>query len=92
MVQPGLCVKAGNRAHFVITMAAIVFARGVCLASDDGGFEYWATAGASLDIDKDWGCTFEEELRFKDGGGELYYHHTEFERHVKGKGFRPGDK
>jgi hypothetical protein len=44
MVQPGFCVKAGNRAHFVITIATIVFAGSVCLASDDGGFEYWATA------------------------------------------------
>jgi len=69
-------MKARNRVRFVITIVTIVVAGEVCFASG-GDFEYWATTGASFDINKDWGCTFEEELRFKDTGGELYYHHSD---------------
>jgi hypothetical protein len=70
-------MKAGSQVYFAITIAALAVSCGVCFASDDGGSEYWATAGASFDINKDWGCTFEEEMRFKDGGGEFYYHHSD---------------
>ncbi|MCX5636108.1 MAG: hypothetical protein NTX52_00240, partial [Planctomycetota bacterium] len=69
-------MKIRNRAYFVITIAALAVSSGVCFASDDN-FEYWATTGAFFNINKDWGCTFEEELRFKDTGGELYYHHSD---------------
>jgi len=69
-------MKAGSQVYFAITIAALAVSCGVCFASDDN-FEYWATAGASFDINKDWGCTFEEEMRFKDGGGEFYYHHSD---------------
>jgi hypothetical protein len=76
MLQSKYRVKARNRVHFVTTIVIIVLVGEVCFASG-GDFEYWATAGAFLDINKDWGCTFEEELRFKDTGGELYYHHSD---------------
>ena len=69
-------MKAGSQVYFAITIATLAVSCGVCFASDDN-FEYWATAGASFDINKDWGCTFEEEMRFKDGGGEFYYHHSD---------------
>jgi hypothetical protein len=69
-------MKVRNRVCFVITIAILAVSSGVCFASDDN-FEYWATARTSFNINKDWECTFEEELRFKDGGGELYYHHSD---------------
>ena len=31
----------------------------------------------SFDINKDWGCSFEEEFRFGDDAGEFYYHHSD---------------
>jgi len=68
-------MKVRNRVSLAITIITLALSGEFCFASGD--FEYWATAGASLNINKDWGCTFEEELRFKDGGGEFYYHHSD---------------
>ena len=50
---------------------------GLCFAFDDGDFQYWNAAGVSFDINKDWGCSFEEEFRFGDDAGELYYQHSD---------------
>jgi len=50
---------------------------GPCFAFDDGDFQWWTSAGASFDINKDWKCNFEEEFRFGDDAGELYYHHSD---------------
>ena len=50
---------------------------GPCFAFDDGDFQYWSTADGSFDINKDWKCSFEEEFRFGDDAGELYYHHSD---------------
>ena len=48
-----------------------------CFAFDDGDFQWWTSAGASFEINKDWKCTFEEEFRLGDDAGELYYHHSD---------------
>ena len=45
-----------------------------CLAVDDGDFQFWSTASASFDINEDFEAKFEEELRFGDDAGRLYYH------------------
>jgi hypothetical protein len=76
MVQPGFCVKVRNRANFVITIATLVLIGEVCFASG-GDFEYWATTEVSFGINKDWGCTFEEQIRVRDTGGEFFYHHSD---------------
>ena len=66
-----------NRVYFVTTIAALAVSGGVCFASDDGDFQFWSTAGASVDLSKNWAATFEEEFRFGDNAGHLYYHHSE---------------
>lgn len=48
-----------------------------CLAYDDEGFQFWTTASASIDVNKDWKAKFEEELRLGDDGGNLYYQHSD---------------
>lgn len=67
-------MKVRRLAGFAIIV--IVSIGEVCFASG-GDFEYWSTAGVSFDINQDWGCTFEEELRFKNTGDELYYNHSD---------------
>jgi len=64
-----------NWVRLVVIIVAITLAGEACLASDDGNFEYWTAAGAHFDINKNWGCTFEEQIRVRDTGGEFYYHH-----------------
>lgn len=48
-----------------------------CFGFDDEGFQYWSAASVSFDISKDWKCTFEEEFRLGDDGGNLYYQHSD---------------
>lgn len=48
-----------------------------CFAFDDDDFQWWTSAGASFDINKDWKCAFEDEFRLGDDAGEFYYHHSD---------------
>jgi len=68
---------ARNKACFIITVITVLLISEIGFAFDDGDFQYWSTAGASLDIDKDWKFTFSEELRYGDDAGHLYYHHSD---------------
>lgn len=65
--------------YFVLT--AILYTYTIynkpCLAVDTSGFQYWSTADFSVDLDKDWTATFQEEFRLGDDGGHLYYHHSD---------------
>ena len=70
-------MKARNSMCFVVTLIAVLSISGTCFAFDDGDFQSWSSIGASFDINKDWKCTFEEELRLGDDAGELYYHHSD---------------
>jgi hypothetical protein len=70
-------MRQGNRRHFAIAVISIALVSEVCLASSDGDFEYWSKASVAFDIDKDWTLTFEEEFRLRDGGGNLYRHHSD---------------
>lgn len=63
--------------YFLVTLICVGFLGGPCFAFDDGDFQWWTSAGASVDINKDWKFTFEEEFRFGDDAGELYYHHSD---------------
>jgi len=71
-VQPGFCVKVRNRANFVITIATLVLIGEVCFASSD--VEYWETAEVSIGINKNWGCTFEEQIRVRVIGTSLKFY------------------
>lgn len=43
----------------------------------DGGFQFWNMEFASLDLNKDWTTTIEEQLKLGDRAGHFYYHHTD---------------
>lgn len=70
-------MKTGNKVCFFIAAMIIAAAGEICFASSDGDFQYWSTAGASFDINKDWKFAFNEEFRLGDDAGELFYHHTD---------------
>lgn len=63
--------------HFVVVMMVIVLANHVYGGFDDGDFQYWATAKARFDINKDWHGTVAEEFRIGDDAEKLYYRYTE---------------
>jgi hypothetical protein len=48
-----------------------------CFGFDDGDFQFWSTAGASVNLSKNWAATFEEEIKYGDNAGHFYYHHTD---------------
>ena len=48
-----------------------------CSAYEDEGFQFWTTASASFDNDKNWKGKFEQEFRLGDDGGNLYYQHSD---------------
>ena len=62
---------------FIAVLVCIGFFNVPSFAFDDGDFQWWTAGGASFDINKDWKVTFEEEFRFGDDAGELYYHHSD---------------
>jgi hypothetical protein len=62
---------------FFVAAASVAAVGGVCLAADDGDFQYWSTAGVTVDINNNWKITFQEEFRLGESGGTLYYHHSE---------------
>ena len=70
-------MKPRNKVCFVVAAMIIAAAGEICFASGDGDFQYWSTAGASFDINKDWKFAFEEEFRLGDDADELFYHHTD---------------
>jgi len=61
----------------VVMVIAVVLPSQVCFGFDDGDFQYWATAKARFDINKDWYGTVEEEFRLGDDAKKLYYRYTE---------------
>ncbi len=70
-------MKAGNRTCFIAAVIAILLINGICFAFDDGDFQYWSNAGASVKLSKNWTATVEEELRMGGDAGRLYYHHSD---------------
>jgi len=62
---------------FIAALICAGFLSGPCFAFDDGDFQYWSSAKVSFDINNDWQCNFEEEFKFGDDAGELYYHHSD---------------
>ncbi|MFZ0033379.1 MAG: DUF2490 domain-containing protein [Sedimentisphaerales bacterium] len=70
-------MKIRNWARFVVTIITVVLISGACFASDNKDFQYWNVTDLSVDINKDWKFTFQEELRFGESGKRLYYQHYE---------------
>jgi len=70
-------MKVRNWVFFVVMAMAVLVISETCFAYDDGDLQYWSTASASFDIDKDWKFTFKEEFRLKESGGHLYHHHSD---------------
>jgi len=66
-----------NTTWFLASMICAGFLSVPCFAFDDGDFHWWTSASASVDINNDWKCTFEQEFRFGDDAGELYYSHSD---------------
>ncbi len=62
---------------FLVVVIAGEFLSTPCFAFDDEGFQYWSGASTSFDITKDWSGKFEEEFRFGNDGGNLYYNHSD---------------
>jgi hypothetical protein len=69
-------MKTGQRV-FLIAAVVMTAAGGICFASGDGDLQYWSTAGASFDINKEWKFTVDEEFRLGDDAHRLFYHHTD---------------
>lgn len=61
---------------FVFVLAAVVLFGAVNgRAYEDGDFQVWHTEGQELVVMKGWKIPVEEEFRYGDDAGELYYHH-----------------
>ena len=70
-------MKTRNRRCFFLAVVTIMLIGDICFAYDEGDFQYWSTAGASFDINKDWKVNFDEEFRLGENGGHLYYQHSD---------------
>jgi len=66
-------VKMHQRIVSLATGGLITLLCGTVFGFDDGDFQYWSSAGASVNINKDWKTEFTEEFRFGNKGGNLYY-------------------
>ena len=64
-------------AYFFVGLILAAHLGGECLADDIGEFEYWTTAGASFDIEKNWRVCVDELLKLGDDGRKFTYHHTD---------------
>ncbi len=60
-----------------LACAAVLLSSERCFGFDDEGFQWWTSTGVSMKINKDWKCTFTEELRLGDDGGNLYREHSD---------------
>ncbi|MBM3251176.1 MAG: DUF2490 domain-containing protein [Candidatus Omnitrophica bacterium] len=63
---------------FIFLIANLAF------AFDNGDFQVWNNEALSWKIRRDWKMAFEEELRFGDDGGNLYYQHSDLSIHYSG--------
>ncbi|KPK40431.1 MAG: hypothetical protein AMJ78_07195 [Omnitrophica WOR_2 bacterium SM23_29] len=61
----------------IILVISILIFSNYSFAFDDGDFQHWNTETISWKINKDLTTAIEEEFRFGDDGGDLYYQHTD---------------
>lgn len=60
-----------------VVAVIVVLSSSVCFAYSDEGFQWWTSTGVSFELGKDWKCTFAQELRLGDDGGNLYREHSD---------------
>ena len=66
-----------NKAKILFVVSTVVlFLSSMCLAFDDGDFQYWNTESISYKINEDWKIKVEEEFRFGDSVTDFYYQHS----------------
>jgi hypothetical protein len=74
-----LCVslnlKTDNRVYWLAAISAVLLTSKSCLAGGD--FQVWNTTIASLDLNKDWTVSVEEQQKLGDNAGRFYYHHAD---------------
>ena len=58
-------------------IAAVGLFTNISIGSKTEGFQYWNDVSLSTDITKDWQVTIDQEERMCNGGGNLYYEHTD---------------
>ncbi|MHC4353462.1 MAG: DUF2490 domain-containing protein [Planctomycetota bacterium] len=75
-VKPTVKFHRGT-AYFIVVVIAAGQLCGRCHADDIGEFEYWTTAGASFDLDKNWRVCVDELIKLGDDAGKFTYHHTD---------------
>ncbi|KPK44355.1 MAG: hypothetical protein AMJ65_03260 [Phycisphaerae bacterium SG8_4] len=66
-----------GRTCFVIVIVCVALLGSNCFGDDIGKFEYWTTAGASFDIEKNWRVSVDELLKLGDDARKFTYHHTD---------------
>ena len=74
--------RSMNKSHktilsFLAVVIAGVFPGTPCFAFEDGDVQFWSTASASFDINKEWKGKFEEEFRFGENAATFYYNHSD---------------
>ena len=72
-------IKRLHRAiiYFLLIVVFFSYLNRSCFASTDGDFQFWTTAGASFDVNKDWGGAVEEILKFGHVAGNFFQHQTD---------------
>ena len=75
-----------NRKNYLLLIALIFVlpAAAGALAADSGDLQWWTATGISFDLDKDWLVSAEEEFRFENDAGNLFYQHTDLGLTYKG--------
>ena len=60
-----------------ILTVIVLFLPAYAFAFADGDFQYWNTERISYKINKEWKIGLEEEFRFGNNAGNLYYQHSD---------------
>ena len=63
--------------YFLVSIFFVLFLSGLCFAADDGDFQYWNTESVSWKANDDLKLKLEEEFRFGNNAGTLYYQHSD---------------
>jgi hypothetical protein len=48
-----------------------------CFGFKSGDFQFWSDTRASVNLNKNWEATFEEEMKLGGNAGHFYYHHSD---------------
>jgi len=62
---------------FMAALTIVVLVAPICFGYEDEGFQWWTTTSATVDLNDNWKCVFDQEFRLGDDGGNLYYEHSD---------------